>query len=66
MTVGDKDKYGLIAKCVTGGQHIAFTLTGGKYGIIEVSFVISYENFGIALAWLDDKHDNTRSDLCNT
>jgi hypothetical protein len=43
----DKDKYGLIAKGVTGGQHIAFTLTGagGKYGIIEVSFVISYENF---------------------
>ena len=56
----------LIAKGVTGGQHTAFTLAGGKYGIIEVSFVISYENFGIALAWLDDKNDNTRSDLCNT
>ncbi len=32
----DKDKYGLIAKGIGGGQHIAFSLTGGKYGIIEV------------------------------
>ena len=61
----DKDKYGLIAKGTTGGQHIAFELTGGKYGIIEVSFVISYENFGIALAWLDEGENNSRSDMCN-
>lgn len=32
----DKDKYGLIAKGIRGGQHIAFSLSGGKYGIIEV------------------------------
>ena len=32
----DKDKYGLIANSITGGQHIAFSLTGGQYGIIEV------------------------------
>lgn len=62
----DKDKYGLIVKGISGGQHIALTLTGGKYGIIEVSFVISYENFGIALAWLDEEQNNARSELCNT
>lgn len=30
-----------------------------------MSYVISYENFGIALAWVDDDHDNTRGEVCN-
>ena len=32
-----KDKYGFIANNVTGGPHIAFSLTGQRYGLIEVS-----------------------------
>ncbi len=35
----DKDKYGLIANGITGGQHIAFSLNGGQYGIIEVRWL---------------------------
>ncbi|KAL7533197.1 hypothetical protein ACHAXR_005095, partial [Thalassiosira sp. AJA248-18] len=38
-----------------------------KYGFIanNLSYVISYENFGIALAWLDNEQNNTRSKECN-
>ncbi|EJK75681.1 hypothetical protein THAOC_02590 [Thalassiosira oceanica] len=62
----DKDKYGLIADSVDGGQHVAFRVTGQKHGVVEVTFVVSYENFGIALVWLDDKEENTRSGDCLT
>eukprot|EP00584_Thalassiosira_punctigera_P008588 CAMPEP_0172535506 /NCGR_PEP_ID=MMETSP1067-20121228/7485_1 /TAXON_ID=265564 ORGANISM="Thalassiosira punctigera, Strain Tpunct2005C2" /NCGR_SAMPLE_ID=MMETSP1067 /ASSEMBLY_ACC=CAM_ASM_000444 /LENGTH=588 /DNA_ID=CAMNT_0013320443 /DNA_START=212 /DNA_END=1978 /DNA_ORIENTATION=- len=50
----DKDKFGYIANNVTGGQHMAISLMGGRLGVIEVSYVISYENFGTALAWIDN------------
>jgi len=61
----DKDKFGYIADGVEGGQHIAISLTGGVYGKVEIRFVISYENFGVALAWLDETAENTHHDgLC--
>ena len=61
----DKDKYGYIADGVSGGQHIAISLTGAKHGKVEISYVISYENFGVALVWLDGSADNTHTDtLC--
>lgn len=61
----DKDKFGFIADGVEGGQHIAVSLTGGKYGRVEVAYVVSYENFGNALAWLDEWTANIHSDtLC--
>lgn len=61
----DKDKFGYIADGVEGGQHIAISLTGGLYGMVEITFVISYENFGEALAWLDETAENTHQDgLC--
>lgn len=53
----DKDKFGFIANNVTGGQHIALSLSGGQHGRVELSYVVSYENFGIALAWLDESTD---------
>lgn len=31
----------------------------------KLSYVLSYENFGIALMWLDDKSNNTRTRNCN-
>ena len=33
----DHDKYGFIANNITGGQHIAFSITGGEHGLVEVS-----------------------------
>jgi len=62
----DGDKYGLIADDVAGGRHVAFRVTGQKHGVVEVTFVVSYENFGIVLVWLDDKEENTRSGDCLT
>mmetsp|Transcript_6554 Transcript_6554/g.13438 ORF Transcript_6554/g.13438 Transcript_6554/m.13438 type:complete len:581 (-) Transcript_6554:56-1798(-) len=53
----EKDKFGLIANNVTGGQHISLEVTGGKLGLVELSYVISYENFGVALSWVDDSRD---------
>ncbi|KAL7538848.1 hypothetical protein ACHAXR_011284 [Thalassiosira sp. AJA248-18] len=62
----DKDKFGFIANGVDGGQHIAISLTGGVYGMVEIIFVVSYENFGVALAWLDETTNNAHKDgLCN-
>eukprot|EP00571_Detonula_confervacea_P008091 CAMPEP_0172319014 /NCGR_PEP_ID=MMETSP1058-20130122/36519_1 /TAXON_ID=83371 /ORGANISM="Detonula confervacea, Strain CCMP 353" /LENGTH=514 /DNA_ID=CAMNT_0013033957 /DNA_START=335 /DNA_END=1879 /DNA_ORIENTATION=- len=60
----DKDKFGIISDDKAGGQHFAVKITGGKHGIVEVSFVISYVNFGIAIAWLDDQPTNLHSDEC--
>ena len=37
---------------------------GGKYGVIEITYVVSYENFGIALAWLDSSNSNNNEVLC--
>ena len=53
--VSSHSKYGYIAndKNMTGGQHIAISLSGMQIGRIEISFVVSYENFGDAIAWLD-------------
>ena len=62
----DKDKYGLIADDRAGGQHVAFRVTGQEHGVVEVTFIVSYENFGIVLVWLDSKEENTRSDKCLT
>lgn len=61
----EKDKFGYIADGVSGGQHIAISLTGGRHGIVEVSFVVSYENFGTALAWLDTSTHNKKENECN-
>ena len=60
----DKDKYGYIADGVDGGQHIAMTIKGGKIGIIEVSYVVSYENFGDAVVWISPPNHKTRHHLC--
>ena len=60
----DKDKFGYIADGVEGGQHIAISLIGGVHGIIEVSYVVSYESFGVALVWLDETVVNTHQDQC--
>lgn len=50
----DEDKFGLIIDDVNGGAHVCIAITGGKFGLIEVSYVVSYENFGISLAWVDN------------
>mmetsp|Transcript_12739 Transcript_12739/g.23083 ORF Transcript_12739/g.23083 Transcript_12739/m.23083 type:complete len:401 (-) Transcript_12739:20-1222(-) len=61
----EKDKYGYIVNNIEGGQHLAISLTGGKHGIVEVSYVISYENFGTALAWFDSSNGNKQVGRCN-
>mmetsp|Transcript_29929 Transcript_29929/g.60419 ORF Transcript_29929/g.60419 Transcript_29929/m.60419 type:complete len:581 (-) Transcript_29929:2225-3967(-) len=63
----EKDKFGLIADGVSGGQHISLQITGGKLGLVEITYVISYENFGLALVWVDDNRDGgaTRSHCGN-
>mmetsp|Transcript_29425 Transcript_29425/g.61397 ORF Transcript_29425/g.61397 Transcript_29425/m.61397 type:complete len:648 (+) Transcript_29425:113-2056(+) len=61
----EKDKYGYIVNDITGGQHLAISLTGGKHGMVEVSYVISYENFGTALAWFDNSNKNKQVKRCN-
>lgn len=63
----DMDKYGLIADGVSGGQHIAISLTGAEHGLVELSYVKSYENFGIALAWLNEAADKyvQPNGMCN-
>ena len=60
----DKDKYGLIANSVTGGQHIAISLHGAQHGTVEISYTVSYENFGIALAWLGVTDKRRIKQLC--
>eukprot|EP00804_Cyclotella_cryptica_P014946 CCRYP_000568-RA/>CCRYP_000568-RA protein AED:0.06 eAED:0.03 QI:0/0/0/1/1/1/2/0/536 len=62
----DADKYGMIANTTEGGAHIALLLNGRGHGLIEISHVISYENFGIALAWVDNEKTNLHKSLsCN-
>jgi len=65
----DKDKFGLIADNVNGGQHIAISLVGAEHGMIEISYVKSYENFGVAFVWLDDessdKYVQQNGTFCN-
>ena len=60
----DKDKYGVIATDDKGSSHIAWPITGGKNGIIEVSYIVSYENFGDTLAWLSDVDQNEIHYMC--
>ena len=57
----EQDKFGIIANNngTDGGQHIAFRVVGGDVGRVEISFLVSYENFGIGLAWLDKKTNMT-------
>ncbi|KAL3801219.1 hypothetical protein HJC23_012619 [Cyclotella cryptica] len=62
----DNDKFGLISSENEGGPHVSISVEGGKLGLIEISFVMSYENFGLALAWLDDESTNTKQSLCKT
>ena len=62
----DKDKFGYIGENILGGPHIAISLMGEKYGRVEVTYVISYENFGVSLAWLDESVENAhKTGLCN-
>lgn len=60
----DKDKFGLIADDVAGGQHISIKVTGERHGIIEITYVVSYENFGICRTWLDNSNNNSNTDAC--
>jgi hypothetical protein len=62
----EEDKFGLISSDMTGGPHVALSVKGGQHGLVEISYVMSYENFGLALAWLDDEITNTRSKECKT
>jgi hypothetical protein len=62
----DQDKFGLIADNLNGGQHISIAIVGGKFGLIEVQYVVSYENFGISLAWVDIFQQNTLQTRCNS
>ena len=62
----DNDKFGLISSDMEGGPHVAMSIKGGKHGLIEISYVMSYENFGLALAWIDDKVDNRKIEMCKT
>lgn len=49
---------------MSGGSHAALSIVGGKYGVVEITYVVSYENFGIALAWLDSSKSNNNEELC--
>ena len=60
----DNDKFGLISSDMKGGPHVAMSIKGGRHGLIEISYVMSYENFGLALAWIDGKNANTKADMC--
>ena len=63
----DHDKFGFITSFDEGEPpHIALALRGGKYGMIEVSHVVSYENFGVCLVWIDDSTTNLKDKECNT
>lgn len=62
----DEDKFGLIANAMNGGVHVSIEIVGGKFGILEIQFVVSYENFGISYAWVDSNEGNTKQLACNT
>jgi hypothetical protein len=38
----DNDKFGLISSDNEGGPHVALSLKGGKHGLVEISYVMSY------------------------
>jgi hypothetical protein len=61
----DGDKYGYIADSVSGGQHLAILLSGKEHGKVEISYIVSYENFGIALSWLDEYAENAHKKECS-
>ena len=61
----DRDKHGLITNNVEGKSHFVMSLEGGKYGLIEISYIISYMSFGDALAWLSDTKDKQIHHLCS-
>lgn len=60
----DHDKFGFISNEVKGKTHFAITITGGKMGLVELSYVMSYENFGDAIAWISSPGDHVRHHLC--
>lgn len=62
----EKDKFGLIANNVAGGQHFSLDVVGGKLGLIEIFYFISYENFGLSLVWIDDDRTSGKKEegLC--
>ena len=62
----DKDKYGINTNNVLGKSHIALSIIGGKHGLIEISYIMSYENFGDSIAWLSAPDDNILHHLCNS
>lgn len=62
----DKDKYGFIANDISGKSHFAMSITGGKIGLIEISYLMSYENFGDSIAWISDPDSNVLHHLCNS
>lgn len=62
----DEDKFGLIANAVNGSAHISIEIVGGRFGLLEIQYLVSYENFGISFAWVDDKKRNTMQAACNT
>lgn len=65
----DEDKYGFIADDVKGGPHISFSLAVAMSGSggtrvrthVEISYTMSYENFGLAYAWLSDSSERRPS-----
>ena len=57
-----RNKFGYTASAVEGGPHLAIKIEGGRYGKVEVVYLASYANFGIALAWIDDEISNIHHD----
>lgn len=50
----EKDKFGLIAE---DSGHLVLELQGGKHGVVDVQYLVSYRDFGVALAWISDTLD---------
>ena len=54
----EKDKFGLIAE---DSGHLVLELPpGGKHGVVDVQYLVSYRDFGVALAWLSDTLDGPK------
>ena len=53
----EKDKFGLIAE---DSGHLVLELIGGKLGVVDVQYLVSYRDFGVALAWLSDALDGPK------
>lgn len=64
----EANKYGFISNDVSGKTHIAIAIIGGKLGLIELSYIMSYENFGDALAWISNPSSDISDlhHLCNS